>query len=30
MTEETLAQFPYRSPVDRAFIADLIRTVDKA
>ena len=30
LTEETLAQFPYRSPVDRAFIADLIRTVDKA
>ena len=30
LTEDTLAQFPYRSPVDRAFIADLIRTVDKA
>ena len=29
LTEETLAQFPYRSPVDRAFIADLIRTVDR-
>ena len=30
LTEDTLAQFPYRSPVDRAFLADLIRTVDKA
>ena len=30
LTEDTLAQFPYRSPVDHAFIADLIRTVDKA
>ena len=30
VTEDTLAQFPYRSPVDRAFLADLIRIVDAA
>ena len=30
LTEDTLAQFPYRSPVDRGFLAELIRTVDKA
>ena len=30
LTEDTLAQFPYRSPVDRAFLAELIRTVDAA
>ncbi len=30
LTEDTLAQFPYRSPVDRAFLAELIRAVDRA
>ncbi|MEI6557357.1 MAG: adenylate/guanylate cyclase domain-containing protein [Rhodospirillaceae bacterium] len=30
LTEETLARFPYRSPVDRAFLAELIGTVDRA
>ncbi len=30
LTEDTLAQFPYRSPVDRAFLAELVRTVDRA
>lgn len=28
ITEETLEQFPYRSPVDRAFIADLLKTLE--
>lgn len=27
ITEETLRQFPYRSPVDRAFIAELLGTL---
>ena len=26
--EATLAQFPYRSPIDRAFIGDLLNTLD--
>ena len=29
ITEDTLAQFPYRSPVDRAFVADLIHTLEE-
>ena len=29
ITEETLAQFPYRSPVDREFLATLLQTLDK-
>lgn len=29
INEETLAQFPYRSPVDRQFIADLLLTLEK-
>lgn len=29
ITEDTLAQFPYRSPVDRAFVADLIQTLEE-
>ncbi len=29
LTEDTLAQFPYRSPVDRAFLAQLLRQVDE-
>lgn len=29
ITEETLAQFPYRSPVDRAFLARLLETLDR-
>lgn len=28
ITEETLRQFPYRSPVDRDFLADLLRTLE--
>ncbi|CCQ72578.1 CHASE2 domain-containing protein [Magnetospira sp. QH-2] len=27
LTEETLARFPYRSPVDRGFLADLLTTL---
>ncbi|MEM9332592.1 MAG: adenylate/guanylate cyclase domain-containing protein [Pseudomonadota bacterium] len=27
ITEETLAQFPYRSPIDRGFLADLLLTI---
>ncbi len=27
ITEQTLEQFPYRSPVDRIFIADLLKTL---
>ncbi|MBP7334486.1 adenylate/guanylate cyclase domain-containing protein [Niveispirillum sp.] len=27
ITEDTLARFPYRSPVDRAFLADLLRVL---
>ena len=29
ITEDTVAQFPYRSPVDRAFLAELIQTLDR-
>ncbi|MEI6985532.1 MAG: adenylate/guanylate cyclase domain-containing protein [Rhodospirillaceae bacterium] len=29
LTEDTLAQFPYRSPVDRSFLADLLRHIDR-
>ncbi len=29
ITEETLERFPYRSPVDRAFLADLLRSLEK-
>ena len=29
ITEETVARFPYRSPVDRGFIAELLRTLEK-
>jgi class 3 adenylate cyclase/CHASE2 domain-containing sensor protein len=28
VTEDTLAQFPYRSPVDRQFLSDLLHTLD--
>ena len=30
LDEDTLAQFSYRSPIDRAFIADLIERIDSA
>jgi adenylate cyclase len=30
ITEETLAGFPYRSPIDRGFLADLIKALDAA
>lgn len=30
VTEDTLAAFPYRSPVDRAYLADLIARLDGA
>ncbi len=30
LTEDTLAQFPYRSPVDRGFLANLLRQIDRA
>ncbi|HIJ84729.1 MAG: hypothetical protein HW380_182 [Magnetococcales bacterium] len=30
ITEETLARFPYRSPVDRAFLADTLERLEKA
>jgi class 3 adenylate cyclase/CHASE2 domain-containing sensor protein len=30
ITEDTLAQLPYRSPVDRRFLARLLRTLDQA
>jgi class 3 adenylate cyclase/CHASE2 domain-containing sensor protein len=30
LTEDTLAGFPYRSPVDRGFLAGLLRLVDRA
>ncbi len=30
ITEETLAQFPYRSPFDRAFLAEVITLLDAA
>jgi len=29
ITEETVTQFPYRSPVDRGFLADLLKTLEK-
>jgi class 3 adenylate cyclase/CHASE2 domain-containing sensor protein len=29
VTEDTLAQFPYRSPVDRAFLANLLRVLQE-
>lgn len=28
VTEETLAAFPYRSPLDRRFVSDLLRTLE--
>lgn len=30
ITEQTLEQFPYRSPIDRGFIADLVQRIDGA
>lgn len=30
ITEDTLAQFPYRSPVDRHFLAELLDSLNKA
>lgn len=30
ITEETLAQFPYRSPIDRGFLAEVIEHLDDA
>lgn len=30
LDEETVSQFAYRSPIDRAFIADLIERIDRA
>ncbi|MGE0370666.1 MAG: CHASE2 domain-containing protein [Gammaproteobacteria bacterium] len=30
ITEETLDQLPYRSPIDRAFLAELIRSLEAA
>ena len=30
VTEDTLATLPYRSPLDRAFLGDLLRTLDAA
>ena len=29
ITEETVTKFPYRSPVDRAFLAQLLQTLEK-
>lgn len=29
LTEETLEQFPYRSPIDRGFLADLLRQIEQ-
>ncbi len=29
LTEETVARFPYRSPIDRGFLADLLRTLEQ-
>ena len=29
ITEETLEKFPYRAPVDRAFVAGLLQTLEK-
>lgn len=30
ITEDTLARYPYRSPVDRRLIANIVRTLDRA
>lgn len=30
VTEDTLATFPYRSPIDREFLAELVRRLDRA
>ncbi|CAK0771386.1 adenylate cyclase [uncultured Gammaproteobacteria bacterium] len=30
LTEDTLAQFPYRSPIDRGFLANVLRQVEAA
>ena len=30
VTEQTLEQFPYRSPLDRGFLADLVRRITQA
>lgn len=30
ITEDTLAQFPYRSPIKRSFLADLLESLDAA
>ena len=30
ISEDTLATLPYRSPIDRGFLADLIATIDAA
>jgi len=30
ITEDTLAEFPYRSPIDRGFLADLLLSLDAA
>lgn len=30
VTEDTLATFPYRSPIDREFLANLVKRLDKA
>ena len=30
ITEQTLEKFPYRSPVDRGFLSDLVQHIDKA
>lgn len=30
VSEETLAQLPYRSPIDRGFLADVVEQIDKA
>ena len=30
ITEETLSKFPYRSPIDRGFLASLLSTLQKA
>src|ERR1700744_4146113 len=28
ITEDTIAQFPYREPVDRAFVSDLLKWIE--
>ena len=30
ITEDTVAQFPYRSPLDRRFVAQLLTRIDQA